>query len=808
MNMYQLGQHFEKDMEKAVANKENVIEGKSYRFTVLTDNLIRLEYNKNGVFQDKPTELVWYRNMEKVPFEKKESPTLLEIKTKYFKLTYVKEKPFIGTKMNPIAHLKVELLNTDRIWYYGHPEARNFGTPGFSLDKTEGKLKLSKGLYSSDGFVAIDDSNSNVMEKNGTVSRRREEEIDIYLFMYGRDFKKCLQDYFKITGSPALIPRYVLGNWWSKNVAYDDNSIRALVGEFKDKEIPLSLLILSDSWYESNYKNQKINSGFTWNQKLFPDPVSLVQYLHSYGVRLGLSINPTLGFYPYENNYATLTKYLKPDSNGIIPFNVYDPRTIDAYFKILINPLDDMNVDFYWIDSEEQNNYNLLWLLNHYQFYNASRNYQKRPVILSKNGQIATHRYPVTYAGKTVVSWESLKMISLFNIASTNIGNNFFAYDVGGYFKGTEDSELYTRFVQLGVFSPILKFGSDKGMFYKREPWKWNFKTYEIAKDYLQLRHNLIPYLYSECYRYHKDGTPLIKPLYFDYPDYYDDDIYKTEYYFGSQMFIAPILRKKDYVMNRVIHKFFLPKGVWFDYETGKKYNGDRAYLGFYKDQDYPCFVRKGAIIPLTYYPEEENINDTTPPKTLEITIFPGMNNSYDLYEDDGVSDLYKKGYYLLTNIEYQYKLNHHLITIKSVEGKTGIVPDKRTYRIKMKNTRTPDDVKVFFNKQPYKYSVYQKSISCIVEVKDVPSVGTLQIEISGNHIDIEAENLVRYDVLSIIQDLQIKTELKEQIYQVLFDEKWDNKRKRIEIRKLESKGLEKKFVNLFLKLLEYLEQV
>ena len=808
MDMYQLGEHFEKDMTSAVANKENVIEGKNYRFTVLTDSLIRLEYSKSGIFQDKPTELVWYRNMEKVNFEKKESPTLLEIKTRYFKLTYVKEKSFMGTKMNPIAHLKVELLNTDRIWYYGHPEARNFGAPGFSLDKTSGKLKLTKGLYSSDGFVALDDSNSNVMEKNGTVSRRMNEEIDIYLFMYGRNFRECLQDYFKITGSPALIPRYALGNWWSKNVAYDDNSIISLVNEFKDREIPLSLLLLSDTWHENNYQKKFMHGGFTWNQKLFPNPDSLIKYLHSYGVRLGLNIDPTLGFYPYESNYPILTKYLKPDSNGIIPFNVYDPRTIDAYLKILIYPLDNMGIDFYWIDSEEQNSNNLLWLLNHYQFYNASRDYKNRPVILSKNGQIASHRYPVTYAGKTVVSWESLKMISLFNIASTNIGNNFFTYDVGGYFKGTEDNELYTRFVQLGVFSPILKFGSDKGMFYKREPWKWNFKTFEIAKDYLQLRHNLIPYLYSECYRYHKDGIPLIKPLYFDYPDYYDDDIYKTEYYFGSQMFIAPILRKKDYVMNRVIHKFFLPKGVWFDYETGKKYNGDKAYLGFYKDQDYPCFVRKGAIIPLTYYPEEANMNDTTPPKILEITIFPGMNNSYDLYEDDGVSELYKKGYYLITNIEYQYKLNHHLVTIKSKEGKTGIVPERRTYRIRMKNTRAPEEVKVFFNNQPYNYSVYQKSISCIIEVKDVPSVGTLQVEISGNRIDIEAENLVRYDVLSIIQDLQIKTELKEQIYQVLFDEKFDNKRKRIEIRKLESKGLEKKFVNLFLKLLEYLEQV
>ena len=808
MNLYQLGKQFEKDMSKAIANKENVVEGKNYRFTLLSDGLIRLEYSQSGVFQDKPTEQVWYRDMEKVNFEKKENDHMLEITTKYFKLTYIKERSFTGTKMNPIANLKVELLNTDKIWYYGHPEARNFGAPGFSLDKTNGKIKLTKGLYSLDGFAVLDDSASNVFESNGSISRRREEEIDIYLFMYGKNFEQCLKDYYKITGSPALIPRYALGNWWSKNVAYDEPSVRTLIGEFSDREIPLSILLLSDSWHASTYQNKHIHTGFTWNQSLFPNPVSLIQFLHGYGVRLGLNIDPTLGFYPFESRYSVLTNYLKPNSNNIIPFNVYDPKTIDVYFKALIAPLDAIGVDLYWIDSEEQNNFRLLWLLNHYQFYNTTKDYKNRPIILSKNGQIATHRYPVTYAGKTIVSWESLKMVSLFNIASTNIGNNFFAHDIGGYYKGTEDNELYIRFVQLGVYSPILKFGSDSGMFYKREPWKWNFKTFEIAKDYLLLRHRLIPYLYSESYKYYKEGTPIIKPLYYDYPDYYDDDIYKTEYYFGSQMFIAPILRKKDYVMNRVIHKFFIPKGIWYDYETGKKYIGDKSYLGFFKDQDYPCFVKNGAIIPLAFYPEGSNPNDTTPPKIMEIDIFPGRNNHYDLYEDDGVSELYKRGFYLLTSIDYNYEPNHHIVTIQSKEGKTGIVPDKRTYRIRMKNTRAPEEVKVFFNKKPYTYSVYQKSISCIIEVKDVPTVGTLQIELLGKHIDIEAENLVKYDILSVIQDLQIKTELKEEVYQVLFDNEMPIKKQRIEIRKLESKGLERKFVTLFLKLLDYLAQL
>lgn len=806
MNEYQLGKQFEKDENLAKAKAENVIEGKNYRFTILSDSLIRLEYNHNGSFLDTATEMVWYRNCPPVHFEKKENDRYLEIITKKFRLVYVKEKKFEGTKMNPIANLKVELLGTDRMWYYGHPEARNFGAPGYSLDQTNGKIRLTKGLYSSDGFATLDDSKSMVIEKSGIVTKRLEEEIDIYLFMYGKDFNQCLKDYYQITGFPALIPRYALGNWWSKNVAYDETSVFSLVQEFKEKEIPVSLLLLSDKWHSTNDQNS--HTGFSWNRNLFPNPTLLVNNLHAQGVRLGLNIDPTGGFYPNESRYSLLTEYLKAADNGIIPFNVYDPKTIDVYFKVLIYQLDEMGIDMYWLDSTEKPNYHPLWLLNHYQYYNTTRDYKTRALILSKNGQIASHRYPVTYAGKTVINWESLKLVTLLNITSTNIGNNYFAYDVGGYFKGTEDKELYVRFVQLGVFSPILKFGADAGIFYKREPWKWDYKTYEITKDYLKLRHRLIPYLYSEIYQYHQNGVPFLKPLYYDYPEYYDDDIYKTEYYFGSEMFIAPILRKKDYVMNRVIHKFFLPKGVWYDYETGKKFNGGKSYLAFYKDQDYPCFVKSGAIIPMAYYPEDSNYNDTTPPKNMEIQIFPGQDNHYELYEDDGVSELHKKGYYLLTTIDYNYEPNHHQVVIHSKEGKTGIVPDKRTYRIRFKNTRPPEQVKVFFNNKPWVFSVYKKSISSIIEVKDVPTVGTLQIELMGHNIDIEALNLVKYDILSIIQDLQIKTELKEEVYHVLFETEGTIKKKRIEIRKLENKGLDKKFVQLFLKLLEYLDQV
>ena len=144
MGINMLGEQFQVDYSKAIPNNDNVITGEKFRFTVLTERLIRLEYNENGIFENRPTELVWYRNMPSVSFEKREDSRILEISTKYFKLTYRKNKPFKGTPLNSMANLKVQLLNSDRIWYYGNAEAteaRNYGAPGISLDDTN-KLKL------------------------------------------------------------------------------------------------------------------------------------------------------------------------------------------------------------------------------------------------------------------------------------------------------------------------------------------------------------------------------------------------------------------------------------------------------------------------------------------------------------------------------------------------------------------------------------------------------------------------------------------------------------------------------------------
>ena len=242
--MYRLGEHFKLDLTKAISNPKNVIKGSKYRITVLTDRLIRFEYSTNGIFEDKPTEMVWFRNMPPVDFKLVDVDGVIEIQTKYMHVVYVKEKPFLGSKINPSSHLRVKLLNTTRVWYYNHPEVRNIGGPGLEIQDSKGKMEFGKSLYSLDGFVSLDDSNHKIIDENGCVSPRENEEIDIYLFAYLRDFALCLRDYYTLTGYPALIPKYALGNWWTSNKPYKQQEVIKLIDNFDKNKIPLSVLIL------------------------------------------------------------------------------------------------------------------------------------------------------------------------------------------------------------------------------------------------------------------------------------------------------------------------------------------------------------------------------------------------------------------------------------------------------------------------------------------------------------------------------------------------------------------------------------
>ena len=804
--MYDFGDTYHINLNDLRSKEAAMILGTNFRITVLTERLIRLEFSPAGTFNDLKTELVSFRNFDVPVFSKKEDDTYLEVETSYFKLSYDKGTDFKGTMVNPSKNLRIEIKNTSVTWYYGCPEAKNFYGSNISAEKKTTENAENKGLYSIDGVVSFDDSDSYRINELGSVEEPIKDNKDIYVFAYNKDFGLVVNDYFKLTGLPALIPRYALGNWWSRDIAYTADEVKELVGNFEKYDIPISVFLFDKEWHITETDNIKnIETGFTFNDKLIPEPKELIDFLHQKGIRVGLQTNIKDGIFPHEAHYQDFKNFLEYQGEGIIFIDPLNPKFLDALLKYGLQPLEEFGVDFFWNDLKDFESIHKLWILNYYMFKNLSRNPAKRGMILARNPLKAVHRYPVSYAGVSKVSWENFTSTPFFNLSASNIGACWWSHDVGGYIDGIEDPELYIRSVQLGVFSPILRFHAAGGKYYKREPWKWEKHTGKIVGRYLRLRHRLTSYLYTEAYKYHKTGTMIFQPFYYYKPEVIDDNLYKIEYFFGSELFVSPIIDKKNPIMNRTIHRFLLPEGVWYEFTTGKRYNGNKKYVSFYKEEDYPIFAKKGSIIPLS---NKSNVNNTSNPTDIEIHVFPGQNNTYRLYEDDGISSLYEEGFYLITEIDYNYLPNNYTLIIRSIEGKTGIVPEKRNYKIRFRNTKYSDDVVVYFDSNQINVTnKYTEDNDFIVELNDISTVGQLTINCKGKDIEIDAVHVINEDVDEILNDLQIETVLKEKIAEILFGD-YTYKEKRMMIIKLKKYNLDKSFINLFKKILEYIQDV
>ena len=787
--MNTLGGFFVGNMNDGKCRKENIILGKKYRISILTDRLVRLEYSKEGKFEDRLTQRVIYRNFPKVNYTVTQTETLIQIVTSYFTIDYVKDQSFIGSKVAPGSNFKITLNGTDRSWNYNHPEARNYGTITYSLDDFRGKLKLDKGLYSTDGFCFIDDSNSLVLNDSNNFVSRSSQELDFYVFMYKKDFGLCLQDYYKLVGYPLMLPRYSLGNWWYKDTKYTNKDIYSLIRKFNEEEIPLAVFMLGNKWGLDN-DSMTIDSSCL-------DLVKLKKYLTDNNIKLGSSISPDASISSGTRTFqavGALTEDAKTFS--FLPIN---NSKLNIYMSYVVNNLTNSGVDLFKISYNNPNDKLTLALLNHYHFANEELAFNKRSVVLTRNHNVAIHRDGVVLTGKTFVDWNTLSILPKFNISASNMGISYIANAIGGFYKGIENFELFIRYIQFGVFSPLLVMASDDGVYYRREPWRWNLSQCEIIKKYLQLRHKLIPYLYTEAYIYHKTGSPMVQPLYYKYPKIYDEPLYANQYFFGQSMLVCPITKQKNVVMDRVVQRLFIPEGTWYELESGKKFPGNKYYMSFYKDEDYPVFCKEGSIIVMSL---DEGVDN---PVNLEVDIFPGCSGNYKLYEDDGISNAFESGNFAITEYIFNYATDKFELIINPVSGQ-GLVPDFRNYKIRFRNTNGAS-VSVSDGVNNIGASAILDGNDLVVEVPKVSGGQKIIVNCFGDNLENSTIKLINDDIKGILEDLEIETILKEKIDEILFGD-LPIRKKRIEIRKLKRKGLETKFIKMFLKLLEYINVV
>ena len=782
--MADLFSYFVKNSKNLVSDPSMVISGNTYRFTVLTPRLIRLEYNKNGTFENRATSLVINRAFSKFNFTREEDERMLKIITDYFTLTYVKDKSFSSSS------LVCKLNNSDKEWYYGHPEVRNMGAISYSLEDIDTKnFKLNKGLCSSDGFVALDDS-SNLIIDNGNLVARESGVIDIYLFMYKNDLGLAMDDYFLLTGKPELIPRYALGSWWYKNDNYNMYDIDNVIRKFRENDIPISVFMLGDKWHDNN-------CNYSFNRNNY-DLNVLGKYFSDKKINFGVTINPTLGIKMEDPLFEDANKYIASSSDKV-SFLPVSNQTMAVYINLVVRNINKYGINLFNIDCGDMKDKNILWSLAHIHYCDSALS--RRGLVMSLNHGVAIHRYPIIFTGKTKVSWSLLSVLPSYNYSISNIGGCFIANAIGGYYGGVENSELFIRYIQFGVFSPIFILSSDGGKYYKREPWKWNYLNLSVIRKYMQFRNKLIPYIYNEAYKYYKYGSSILKPLYYKYPKIYDESDYKNEYFFGSSFLICPITKKKNTVMNRVVKRIFLPSGIWYEYDSGKKFIGNKYYTNFYKDEEYPVFVSAGSIIPLS-------LDDGCEvPSNMEIEIFSpenGLSSSFELYEDDGISYRYRDKVYSILKFFLDKVDDGYSFSIEKKEGVYRL--PNRNYKLRFRNMNNPMNVIVYVNGTKVDSSFEIDNNDLVVNVNNIFDGAKVRVHIIGDNLEIETFSKIYEEIADILEDLEIETVLKMKIDKAIFND-LPIKKKRILLRKLKRDKLEPKYINMFIGLLEFMEE-
>ncbi len=620
----------------------------------------RLEQSDRGIFRDKATQAVFYRNMPKQKFTFTDEGEIAVIDTGECRLILSKERGQVCVELENKRILldnAGNLLGTFRTLDNCNGEIYRHWREG-SLPQ---KIQLEPGVCSQSGVAVLDDSHSLTVDENGEVQKEIADGTDEYIFAFGNDYRGAVQALYSITGKTPLVPRFALGNWWSRYHIYTDKEYLRLLNKFEERGIPLSVATVDMDWhYSEEVESQKeltktgkshqkftgeceVNygwTGYTWNEQLFPNYRAFLQTVKDKGLKITLNLHPSDGVRFWEEQYEEMAKAVGRDASTqeYIPFHFSDSDFINAYFDILHRPYEKEGVDFWWIDWQQKNiawrgeserDYDPLWALNHYHYLDNAEGCFT-PLILSRYAGVGSHRYPLGFSGDTVMSWETLDYLPYFTATASNIGYTWWSHDIGGHMNGQKEDELYLRHLQYGVFSPINRLHCTNTPTMTKEPWAYHNGKGLIAEEFLRFRHKLVPYLYTASYHTHHDGRALVEPLYYDF----DKECayrYNREYLFGSELLVCPVVTPIEgdgYART----KAWLPEGKWTDIFTGDEYTSPKEgkELILYRNLNaIPVLIKEGGILPLSM----DKGNGCTNPQNMEVWAYLGKGE-YTLYED------------------------------------------------------------------------------------------------------------------------------------------------------------------------------
>lgn len=748
------------------SKEEAVIQGDKYRITLLTDALVRLEYSEDGKFEDRASQSVINRDFPVPKFQVSDRADSLEILTERIQLIYNKQE---FTDYGLSIQVRGDISAYHSIWHYGE-EIKDLGGTARTLDEADGAVPLEHGLISRFGYTVFDDSHSLLFTKEGWVEPRRAGVLDLYFFGYGHSYEECLKDFYRLTGNAPLIPRYALGNWWSRYYKYTEQEYKELILRFEAEEIPFSVSVIDMDWHlvDIDPKYGSGWTGYTWNRELFPEPERFLGWLHDHGLKVTLNVHPAGGVQAHEEQYREMAEVLGKDWEKEEPvnFDITDPKFLDAYFKYLHHPQEEAGVDFWWIDWQQGGLCKIpgldpLWMLNHYHYLDSAKG-GRRPLTFSRYAGIGSHRYPVGFSGDTIISWESLDFQPYFTANASNVGYGWWSHDIGGHMMGCKDDELAARWVQFGVFSPIMRLHSSNSAFTGKEPWRYNRIAEAVMKRYLKLRHELLPYLYTMNYYANKEGQPLIRPMYYLEPEREETYHVPNEYYFGTELIACPITKPMDKTAGAAAFRAWIPEGVWFDFFNGMKYHGGRQLTLYRELEDMPVLAKAGGIVPMAAL--ACHMNGVENPKALTVKIFSGADNSFLLWEDEGDTCADTAQSWAYTSLELKNQ-GQTVFWIHRAQGNTAVIPEKRSWQLEFYGMEKGDCPQVSVD-------------GCVLEVKTAYDAKrhVLTVKIPETSVDAEisvkfseaaeaAENDIESGIYDCLKRVEIEYVVKERIY-------------------------------------------
>ena len=686
-----------------VAHPDAVVRSGKARFTVLTPEMIRIQYSDRSLFEDRATFAIVNRRLPVPAFTAVEKDGYLEIKTSALTLKYKIGGVIDGRKPSAeVLNISMQLNGRPVLWYPGKDDAMNLKGTTRTLDGQIGDNKrqeLENGLLSRAGWSIIDESplarrgdgsttfafDKQVDGIDWVAEPVDKQAIDWYFLGYGHQYKKALGDFIKVAGRQPMPPLYVLGYWYSKYQRYTSDEFMEIVNDVKRFNIPMDVMIFDMDWHTQGW------TGWTWDRTAIPDPEGLIDWMHQHGLKVSLNLHPADGVDDDEDFFNDLREDMGLDKQTKrVPWNLSDGRFYHNMFKHIIRARERQGVDFWWLDwqqnltSEYVDGLGETFWCNHV-FYNDMRlnRPNHRPLIFHRWGGLGSHRYPIGFSGDSFTTYGTLAWQPYFTATASNVGFGYWGHDLGGHQQtGGNDPEIYLRWMQYGVFTPIFRTHATNWEGIERRIWK--YPNFPSLLETVKLRYALMPYIYTAARQAYDTGVSLCRPLYYEWPEVNNAYLFEDEYMFGDDILVAPVVTKPE-SDGMTARRTWLPEGRWFDVCRNKVVEGNRTFTDRYAMEEIPYFFRAGSVI--VNNPPMMNLN--TRPDRLILKVVPGGNGQTKLYEDEGDTEGYKQGAYTTTTISHE----GNTLTILPREGKFAGMPESRSYTVEFLAVNRPKAV-------------------------------------------------------------------------------------------------------------------